>query len=395
MRSSSPEDRSDRWFTGVLLAVVLAALLTLVARDVMNGDQVLRLDSTVYRNAINQMLAGGSLYGYQMVAFGQVLPFNYPPFAVLVLLPWAVMPVGWSQALWMLVQLGSAAIMVWSVVRRMSPRWLPSGWRRLGVFIVAVGIYLSSAAAMQSVLLGQVSLVVSAMVVVDLLLIPARYRGLLTGVAAGIKLFPMVFLPYFLVSRQWRAAAGVAAGFVVSSAVAWAILPQESLRYWTVELFNTGRVGGTDWLRNKSLLGLVTHFHLGGSQGQAWWLVAVLVLAAIALWRAARHHRRGEDVAAMLVTGALAGLMSPISWPHHLAIVALVPIYLMLLERRVWFAVGVAAVVVFNYYSPAMWPEGPPRGWQELAQYLVTVAMAVIAVMGLPRSAAAAARVVE
>lgn len=382
--ASSSSARSDRRLAGVLVAVVAIAVAILVARDVLVGDQVLRLDSTVYRNAINQMLAGGSLYDYQMVAFGQVLPFNYPPFAAIVLMPWALLPVGWSQGLWMLVQIVAATIMVGLVLTRTAPRWLPSGWRFIGIMIVAVAAFLASAAAMQSLLLGQISLVVGALVVIDLLWIPARFRGYLTGIAGAIKLYPMIFLPYFLLSRQWRAAAGAGVGFVVSTGLAWAFLPQESLRYWTVELFATGRVGGLDWLRNKSLLGLMAHFEVGGGSYRLWWAGVVLMLFGFAMWRAVRHRRRGESVAAMLVVGTLAGLMSPISWPHHLVIVALVPIYLMLLERKVWFIVGLAAVVVFNYYSPAVFPGDATSTWQELAQYLVTVVMVVIAVSGLP-----------
>jgi alpha-1,2-mannosyltransferase len=382
--AEAPPTRTDRLFRGVLIALVVLALVVIAGRDVMAGDLGLRLDSTVYRNAINDMLAGHSLYDYSLSWFDRQFPFNYPPFAALLLVPGAVLPVGWSQGLWMVVQILVAGAAVKVVITRAAPGRLLRDWRGLAIVLVATLVFLIGASVMQSLLLGQVSLLVGVAVLIDLLVVPPRWRGLLTGAAAAVKLLPLIYLPYLLITRQWRTAANTALGFVVATGLAWAVLPSDSLRYWTQVMFDTSRVGELGDLRNKSILGLMTHWELGGPAQRWVWLGLAAAVGCVGLWRAWRHHRAGQELAAVLVVGVVAGLISPISWPHHLALFALVPLYLLAVGGRLWTVVGSVMVLAFCYWSPAAIPVDRVPPWQQAAQYLMTVAMAVIAVLGLP-----------
>jgi alpha-1,2-mannosyltransferase len=62
--------------------------------------------------------------------------------------------------------------------------------------------------------LGQVNLLLLALVVLDAFVVPPRHRGWLTGVAAGIKLVPAVFVLFFWVTAQRYAAARLVLGFL-------------------------------------------------------------------------------------------------------------------------------------------------------------------------------------
>ncbi|PKQ31229.1 MAG: hypothetical protein CVT62_09875 [Actinobacteria bacterium HGW-Actinobacteria-2] len=376
--------RTDRLFGWVLIALVVLALVVVAGRDVLAGDQTLRLDSTIYRNAINGMLAGHNLYDYSLSLYDRQFPFNYPPFAALLLMPFAVLPVGWSQGLWMVLQILVAGAAVKVVITRAAPGRLPRDWRGLAILLVATIVFLISASAMQSLLLGQVSLLVGVAVLIDLLVVPPRWRGLLTGAAGAVKLLPLIYLPYLLITRQWRTAAHTALGFVVATGLAWAVLPNESLRYWTQVLFDTSRVGELGDLRNKSILGLMAHWELGGSAQRWVWLGLAAVVVLAGLWRAWRHHHADQELAAVLVMGVVAGLISPISWPHHLALLALVPLYLLAVGGRRWTVVGAVMVLAFCYWSPAAIPVDRVPLWQQAGQYLMTIAMAVLVVFGLP-----------
>ena len=59
--------------------------------------------------------------------------------------------------------------------------------------------------------LGQINIVLILMIIADLTT-GLSWRGhslphgLLVGLAAAVKLTPLVFIPYLVVSRQWRAA---------------------------------------------------------------------------------------------------------------------------------------------------------------------------------------------
>jgi len=230
-----------------------------------------------------------------------------------------------------------------------------------------------------------------AFVVVDFVVVPARFRGILTGIAGAIKLLPLIYLPYFLVTRQWRAAANAALGFVGATGLAFVLLPKESVQFWTTMIFQTGRVGDESSLRNKSLLGLLSHWGLGGAAQQLVWVGLALVLLGVGLWRARRHHRRGEEYAAMLVVGLVSALVSPISWVHHLIWLPLVALYLIVVGGRWRVGLGVAMVVGLSYWSPVMSPVNEEASlFTQILQSLLVPGMIAFVVLGLPRVAATA-----
>jgi alpha-1,2-mannosyltransferase len=108
------------------------------------------------------------------------------------------------------------------------------------------------------------------------------------------------------------------------------------------------------------------------------------VVGVLGLWRAGRHHRADEELAAVLLVGVVAGLVSPISWPHHLTLFALVPLYLLAVGGRLWSGLGAAMVLAFCYWSPAAIPIDQAPLWQHLGQYAMTAAMVVVVIAGLP-----------
>ncbi len=122
--------------------------------------------------------------------------------------------------------------------------------------------------------LGQLGLILAALVLIDVMLIPPKYRGLLTGLA-GRSSGSLLMLPYYLVSRQWRAAVMTALGFGGATLIGFVALPAESVRYWTMYAFNTGRFPGIGSDRNLSILGCCSSSRrlappLGGWWPQRW-----------------------------------------------------------------------------------------------------------------------------
>ena len=73
----------------------------------------------------------------------------------------------------------------------------------------------------RTIYLGQINLILMAAIMWDLTQPDTtkngKYRwwkGVVTGIAAGIKLTPLIFVPYLLVTRKWREAAGCVGGFL-------------------------------------------------------------------------------------------------------------------------------------------------------------------------------------
>ncbi len=104
---------------------------------------------------------------------------------------------------------------------------------------------------------GQVNLILMVMIVADLTVVRSRWRGVLVGLAGAIKLTPLLFLYYFVAQRQWRSllrGLAVAAG---ATAITWAILPSDSVRYWFHQVFDASRTGALGVVSNQSWNGMV------------------------------------------------------------------------------------------------------------------------------------------
>src|SRR6202000_1969009 len=87
--------------------------------------------------------------------------------------------------------------------------------------------------------LGQVNLVLMALIIWDLCQPGTRrsggaqwWKGAGVAVAAGIKLVPLVFIPYLLLTRRFRAAAVACAAFAATVAAGFVGTPADSAPGW-------------------------------------------------------------------------------------------------------------------------------------------------------------------
>ncbi|MFG1950101.1 glycosyltransferase family 87 protein [Micromonospora sp. NPDC048830] len=172
----------------------------------------------------------------------------------------------------------------------------------LRVPVVALLLF-GSAPVSSNLRFGQISVVLVALVLVDCLgILPTRYRGALTGIAAAIKLTPMIFVVYWWVSGQRRTAINAVAAFGACTGIAWLVLPGESVRFWFTEIWNVDRVGNIATGGNQSLNGALLRLELpdtwrtalagtigvavGGRRGTIAWfalVAAVMVLPVTSL----------------------------------------------------------------------------------------------------------------
>ena len=146
---------------------------------------------------------------YSFVLPNTSLPFTYPPFAALLFAPWqrTFSGVGSVQAVW---TMGNLAALVGVLV--LSVRLVKPSLDRMATWRLALALSLP-AVLLNPVLItigfGQVNLFVTFLVMWDLLSerkIGKRQLplGVATGLAAAVKLTPLLFVPYLVITRRWR-----------------------------------------------------------------------------------------------------------------------------------------------------------------------------------------------
>lgn len=373
---------------GLLAVAVAVAVLLLYGLLNTSGEAGILGDLDIYRGAIDYAFSGGDLYAYTYThPTVHGLGFTYPPFAALVLAPFALMGSGVAKAIWTVVTFAVLFWCLYVLVRRAGHapegRLWPEPSRDLTVaWVAGLSIpVLVSYPFLHNLVVGQVSLFVVALALCDCLL-PRRWQGVLVGLAGAIKLTPLVFLPYYLITKQWRQAAVCGGTFVAATGLAFAVMPAASWEYWTSTLWQTGRVGRTDSTVNKSLLGLIGRHLTSGTT--VVWLVVALAVAALAYWRASRHFADGNLLAAALAVGALSVAISPISWPHHQLWLVFAAAWYLLQRGRTPLVLG---LVLFGIFAGYPWFDDYAAGtvgtWLGIGVELPALAVLLVLGFGL------------
>lgn len=294
-------------------------------------------DLGVYLGAVDGLRHGASLYDFMSAGNA---PFTYPPFAGLLFRPLTRAPmvplhVGWT--------LGTVATVVAVCVLLTRSLRMP---RRAPLL---AALLLISAPVASNLKYGQVSVALAALVLADVCILRrGRFHGTLIGVAAAIKLTPLIFIPMLWFGGRRAAAVTATATFVACVALGWAALPDDSLRYWGIEMWRVSRLGYITSVGNQSLNGALMRFGLDATVRSAAVLLVGGAVAAVAMRRAARLGRRGDWLSATVVTGAASVVLSPVSWTHHqvwLVLAVLLPVAGAARLRRAW-KLGVAAVML-------------------------------------------------
>jgi len=226
----------------------------------------------------------------------------------------------------------------------------------------------------RTIYLGQINLLLMAAIIWDLCQ-PREgrwWKGAVTGVAAGIKLVPLIFVPYLLVTRKFREAAMTVAGFGATVLIGFVILPADSSKWWLhgMVFSDSNRTGFTGWADNQSLRALITRLSGSIVAGTKPWLVAAAVALVLGILAAYLLERAGYHMVAILATALTSLLVSPISWDHHWVWVApavAVAGHYAIARRRAarsaaqrWQARGLAAlalgiIVVYGAWPDAIW----------------------------------------
>src|ERR1700728_1931034 len=271
-----------------------------------------QIDTAVYRDgglaARNQP---AMLYALKLGA--AKLPFTYTPFAALLFAAGSGAPFAtWQAGLTVL----TIALLPVVAYLSLGLAGRPAGLARAAAAfaIAAVGLWLEPVA--MTLFFGQINLVLLALVVGDLAL-PERItgKGIGIGLAAGIKLTPLIFIPYLLFTRRMRAAAVSALTFAVTVGLGFALLPHSSAVYWGGEFTRPG--SKPFHLDNQSLNGVILRLSHAGPDAHAYWLVAAVVVGIGGLATSILASRRGHELLGLVACAATGLLVSPLTWSHH------------------------------------------------------------------------------
>ncbi|QLY28201.1 DUF2029 domain-containing protein [Nocardia huaxiensis] len=322
------------------------------------------VDLTVYRAGGEAIAHRAGLYDGAVV-FG--MQFTYTPFAALVFVPLTWVGLHTANLLWWTAIFAALVAIVAVSLRSLGYRATP----RTALFAFFLAVASTALEPVRTTIwLGQVNVFIVLLVLWDLTRPNSKGRGIGVGIAAGIKLTPILFLAYLAVTRQWRTCATAAATLAGTVALGFVIIPGDAWGYWANQFTNSSRIGAVDSPGNQSINGAIAqllrlfhvdrYLHTGPGLylyvPPTWlWLAVAVPIAVGGLAAGALAYRRGQQVLAISVVGMTSAAVSPFAWGHHW--VWFVPLLVVLLHHalddRSWWsglAAGALAAVAFCWW---------------------------------------------
>ena len=314
------------WAFGFVSAGLFAGWLALVA-----GPR--QADFRVYRMG-GQHVFGSGLYSSSVLVLGRHLLFTYPPLAALVFWPLSHLSVDTGSIIWDgFDAVALTALIAVSIAAAQRRELTPADWRTALVLLFPLGYFILPVRL--DFEFGQINVVLVLMIVADLALgVAWRGRklppGLLTGLAAALKLTPLIFFPYLLATRQWRAARNMAVTFTTATAALFVVSPRASWLFYSKDLFDVDRIGNAGAVSNQTLRAAIGRAGFSPSHTSVALMMVVVVCGGV--WLSAMAGRLSSPLLGVISCGGVGLLVSPISWLHH---------YVWIVPALVWLVVGV------------------------------------------------------
>jgi alpha-1,2-mannosyltransferase len=294
--------------------------------------------------------------------------FTYPPFAAVLFSPLAAASLETDGALFTLMSIAFVSVVI--VVTLRGQGYRPQVW---GLVAITSGALLLQPVR-ATLGMGQINLVLLAAVVADVLLVRMPWqRGLLVGLAAAVKLTPLVAVLFFVLRGDRRAAFVALLSFAAATALGAVLAPRDSLRYWTWAVFAADRIGKPISAPNQNLRAVVARLGLTGPIGMTVWTMAAVVVLGLVTVAARRALRASQPGLALALVGIAGLLVSPMSWSHHW--VWCVPALLVLADlgrvHRIPRWLAITGLVLFLISPHALLPHQGAAGehwalWQQV-----------------------------
>ena len=349
------------WLLWLIVAIILyrqvIPLANLVKYFPLN-------DFSVYIDGAKTVLDGEN--PYKLKFFDR---YNYSPAATLFFVPLASLPIELSEWLFTILSVVSVWLTVSWILRILD--WEPDRVVKWLIFAASLKMF----PVKLTLVLGQINLIVLALIVGSYYFVKIRKRdtvsGILFGLATILKLTPLPLLIYFLLRKKWKAIWWFGATVAALTAAGGLIFGWGLTEYYfkTVLPSLMGEVTKATVnasYMNQSITALMARFGVFGNLNSAIRLGISFILGikVIKIIKAINEEEKTKEFVAFWNLAIIALLFLPVFvWQHHY--VFLLPAWIVLLNIAVknkrlfdWIVVGISYGSLNFYFHDANWLSG-------------------------------------
>lgn len=257
------------------------------------------------------------------------LAFTYPPTAITLFAPFHFLTLAACYWLWTLISLVALATLCYQGTLLVFEHEYKKIIFSSSVLMIFGINFLPS--IYECLDLGQTGLIICSLVLYDYLH-PSRGQGFLVGIAIALKILPLLFVVWWIVNRNWRAARNglsVVAAFVALAFIFWA-----NSSYYYIRVIVLGGVefhqllSGPKLRANSSVIApLVVGPQRAIFMSHKWLLVLIILIFVVFFLVATRYLLSHYMPLAALITLIIgSNVDSPVTWDHYLVVVILFPL---------------------------------------------------------------------
>ncbi len=313
------------------------------------GSRFHRTDFTVYQEAGRAVLDGRNIYTAQNPR-GWL--YMYLPVVAVAMVPFALLNVFWASLLWYLLSIAAVAHAVWMSVQ-LARRFWPD-CRMANHWLYALVILLILLPTMSGLARGQASLIISYLVIASVwyYMQQCEWRaGLCLAGGIVLKVFPILFVVYFLVKRRWLMVATTSlwlfAWVIIAPSAVWGVRGNsELLHQWLTTIAmpaanpdqSLPNARYKDMIdpritRNQSVQAVTIRCYAGRDQSTtvstrepvarqiALMINLCLCLAtAFACWHGCAEISERQTASQLCLVAMLMLFLAPVAWTHNFSL---------------------------------------------------------------------------
>jgi alpha-1,2-mannosyltransferase len=345
-----------RWLRTILWGLGAISFGVTMAKAIDLGLSTHQVDFDVYLMGAKQVFTGHLYTSY--LVFPR-LPFTYPPISTLLFIPFTLMSRVGAQVTWAALSTILLVGFLYCSLGTVRPSWRRPDLVLWSLLLTLPAMLLNPIGMTFS--FGQINILLALLVLTDLtknhfvkkhaVQIP---QGVMTGIAAALKLTPLIFVPFLFATKQIRAGCVALITFSICGLVMLIATPSETWSYWTKYVFDAHRVGGVVYISNQSLRSTIYRFSHGHAP-ESLLVVLVLLVGSIGLSTAVWAYRSSSALLGILLCAVTGLLVSPITWAHHLVWIVPIVLWLALAPDRPAFGRIWAILAAGWFWSAAIW----------------------------------------
>ncbi len=272
---------------------------------------------------INQLHVSGNVY----LNFGH-LAFTYPPAAIFLFF-WITIPtqiiliVFWTIlnaiCLFLIITKGITFVNYRKGIEKINL----SLWLTIGAILLVPPIY-------ECFALGQIGLILFYLTFIDYFSESNKLNGVFLGIAAGVKLYPVLFIFAWISQKKYKESITAITTAVMLNLLAYFIWPSSSMYFFKKIIFGGAEIShlleGIKRLGSSSVISplIRSPFNLG-SENKLALIGLIATYALITIFISLKLHNEGYVLTAFIVIAFTSATCSIVTWDHYFVFIILIP----------------------------------------------------------------------